>query len=477
MQIILFINACALCAGVYLGFSVFPSWRVWLVIIGLASVSIAAIFFSYRKNLFIASDLLIIVSFFLVGSLVGSQENIYVQRLQHYISSKKSTLTVAGVVDPQPATLHGQCFLSRPALVLGRAVLSLPFPVSVRYYTEKSVRIGEKYIFTGRLSSRIAPGIFVGRMTAREIDGPLPKTLRERGEGAMLVFRDTLRKKVAAHLSPVPNAFFSAFFFGNRESLGHELKRAFSRTGTYHILSISGLHLGIFYFFVLYALRILRLSYSARIICAVCVSGLYCLMTGNAIPTQRSLFAIVLFAATFFVKRRVHPLQTLGIILIVILLATPGVLFQLSFWLSFLSVFFIISGFAVIPFKQQPRPLEALFYTSLFAFLATAPLTVKYFNNLPILGVFINMLIVPLSSLILFTGVLSIVFLGLPLIASMMFLTLDFLIRISVLLVASSEKIASLSINGAFIPGYAIAFYYGAAIGGVCYWILKKPRV
>lgn len=407
------------------------------------------------------------------------KESVTLKMLEKKIAQAPVPLRLRGTVDfryyafKEGFNLYN---LSSPEIVSssGKAY-ALPMQVRVRRYSRQDLVMGENYEFVGRIKINGENTVPQALLFVRAENPPVIVPSGRLFLPALVKLQERLRGAVKQYVSPASYAFFSAFFFGRRELLTPALKQAFRNTGTYHILSISGLHIAAFYFFVFYLLKLLRIPYTLRLIAALVIVGLYCVMAGNSIPTQRSFLMIAVFVATFFVQRKIHPLQSLGIVFFLLLALYPWSLFDIGFWLSFLSVFFIIAGFQLLSRVQRtPTIVEALFYTSIFATLATAPLTAKLFSNIPLLGIFINMLVVPLSSLIVFCGMISMLSLLTPAISLYCFLTLDALIRGMIFLAAEAGKFSALRADWSGIPFWTILAYYGSIVGLVVWRVNKR---
>jgi competence protein ComEC len=241
-------------------------------------------------------------------------------------------------------------------------------------------------------------------------------TLRERVEGE-------IRSSGLKH-----SAMITALVTGARGDVSPELEEAFRRTGTTHILSISGLHVGVvawtFYVAMLSALR-----RSKRLMLAMNVKRLslalalgpvffYSALSGFSVSTERAAIMVAAFVAVQFMGRGRDMASAVALAALVILAKTPWALWEPSFQLSFSAV---IGMAAIVPalerlFERETDPLDAitpkgllgrvggrlgryagaLFLTSLAASLATAPITAFHFNGFSLSGLIANVAAVPL---------------------------------------------------------------------------------
>ncbi|NUQ60884.1 MAG: ComEC/Rec2 family competence protein [Pirellulales bacterium] len=140
------------------------------------------------------------------------------------------------------------------------------------------------------------------------------------------------------YIHPRRAALASALLLGIREELGDDRNDAFLETGTVHLLSISGLHVGI----VAGALLALfRLTPVPRRAIAAIVSGAtvaYTLVTGAEPPAVRAAVLVVVMCAGYAAGKRGLPFNSLAAAALVVLAINPAELFSVGAQLSFLSV-------------------------------------------------------------------------------------------------------------------------------------------
>jgi competence protein ComEC len=255
--------------------------------------------------------------------------------------------------------------------------------------------------------------------------------LREPGDLVMLSsneppdLRRRLRegmRRVLAPLDQVSQSLFKALILGDQGGITEEMRLAFSRTGTSHLLAISGLHLGMlaglgflaaFWLFRRFPWVLLRLnSVKAATVLAAAPMAAYAWIAGGSPATQRAEFMILAYLLLVLAGRPREVFSALALAGLVILATSPLLLFSLSFQLSFISVAALIY---VLPRRLSAPDLEllppgrvrkwgrkALFWTkgavltSLAASLATAPLVAASFHTVSVLGVLVNLAAIPL---------------------------------------------------------------------------------
>jgi competence protein ComEC len=214
-----------------------------------------------------------------------------------------------------------------------------------------------------------------------------------------------------------PRAVLKALLVGERNEIRGPLRDAFQRAGVVHILAISGLHIGIIatvcFFLLQKVLRLITplLWYSASDkVCALLTIIpviFYGLIAGMSPSTQRAVVMITLFLIAIIRCDEHDSLNTLFWAAFIILSLAPALLFSISFQLSFAAVFFILFGIRQFEYQQTPALYPNLFKRlqnrlisficiSLLAILGVLPLTMLYFNQIALVGIWTNLIIVPL---------------------------------------------------------------------------------
>ncbi len=287
--------------------------------------------------------------------------------------------------------------------------------------------------------------------------------------GFVYTVRRTLLNRMEAlyHDDRKSLAMLSAILVGEPALLEEDWKDDYRTTGAYHTLVISGLHLSVLAAFLHFTFRLLGIPIGWKIVLTIAAAWFYAVLTGCNTPVLRAATGLSLFlaAAWFFRARRL--LNILAAIAILFLLADPGQLFDPSFHLSFLAVA-MIGAFAVpliqgttAPHASGLRALDAagqdLHFTPAVAsfrlelrliaesisLVARAPFKLvsvglavflrllfhavelivvsaviqvglllpmlAYFQQAPLAGLFINPVVVPLTMMLVPTGLLAVV--------------------------------------------------------------------
>ncbi|NDV93319.1 ComEC family competence protein [Dysgonomonas sp. 521] len=205
-------------------------------------------------------------------------------------------------------------------------------------------------------------------------------------------------------------AILSALTLGYQNDLTDDLKQGFRTTGTVHVLSVSGLHVGIIYMMIASLLGFVRRSakyYWIKPLLTILLLWVYAFITGLPPSVVRASAMLSIFCASEIFGRKNFSIHALFIAAFFMLLVNPFSLFDIGFQLSFMSVLSILylqpKASALVKVKNKYiRNVWQMFTLSLVAQLATFPICLYYFGTFPTYFFVANLVIVPLVSLIMY---------------------------------------------------------------------------
>ncbi len=218
----------------------------------------------------------------------------------------------------------------------------------------------------------------------------------------------------------------NAMILGQRDDLSNDLMQAYSAAGAIHVLSVSGLHVGVIYAVLLWIFGFMKrkrkIGKIAFFFLIFSVLWFYAFVTGLSSPVLRSsvMFSIFLIAETF--NKNKDGYNTTALSAFVLLLYNPNFLFNVGFQLSYLAVF------GMIYFQPKLNPLWPIdkkkswlhwlgdrtwkvTTVAVAAQIATFPITIYYFHQFPNYFILANPVVILLSSIVLMYG-LGFVILG-----------------------------------------------------------------
>ncbi len=150
-------------------------------------------------------------------------------------------------------------------------------------------------------------------------------------------------------------ALADAMLIGENAFIERDLLADFQRTGTYHVLVVSGLKVSILALVTFWLLRRLRASDFTSGAIALLLTVAYAVLTGVGAPVWRATLMLALYFCTRLLYRRKSVLNAIGIAALILLLMDPRSLFGASFQLSFLCVLIITAiGTPILERTTQP---------------------------------------------------------------------------------------------------------------------------
>lgn len=199
---------------------------------------------------------------------------------------------------------------------------------------------------------------------------------------------------------PESVALMQALTLGDKSGIDRELRSDYNRTGTAHMLAVSGLHVGIIFMVLSYLLGWIKLFPRGLVIyccVVVCLLWGYAAITGFSPSVMRAVLMFTLYQGGVMLSRSSNNLNTLLAAGLILLVLNPNYLYDIGFQLSFVAMFGIVLYY---------RPIAGLWDSwvwrlvavTLAAQIAVLPLSCYYFGNIPLVGVFANLalwLVVP----------------------------------------------------------------------------------
>jgi ComEC/Rec2-related protein len=191
-----------------------------------------------------------------------------------------------------------------------------------------------------------------------------------------------------------------AMLFGDRSTLDGDLSANFSLTGIAHILTVSGLHVGIMVGLLMALLKLCRVGRKAQIPIITAVLLFYCYLCAFRYPILRASIMFLVFAIRRLFLKSNDMLSSISLAAIIILVLFPYSLFSLSFQSSFACVI-CIALFMLPVSKFFNRHLKVKWLSDGLAMycvatMAFTPFMIKYFGFVSLVGVITNVIFLPL---------------------------------------------------------------------------------
>ncbi len=269
----------------------------------------------------------------------------------------------------------------------------------------------------------IAEGVYLeGRVNPHEVPMHLGRPEEPTILGRLYDFRGRMLEGASAHVIGPNLGVLQAITLGERSLLDENTKQDFVRSGTFHVLAISGLNVSMVAAILYYLLRILRFPLRARAGLTIVWVACYAVLAGGGASVVRAAIMTTVFLAALILEREADLANTVALSALLILLWNPFQLLEPGFQLTFGATLGILILMEAFPLNHLTRPLRWLLtclLVSLAATLATLPILAHHFHRASWVGVLANVTIVPLSGAItalglLFAGLSIFDFPGLP---------------------------------------------------------------
>lgn len=316
--------------------------------------------------------------------------------------------------------------LQEPSHKNAQTWLYLPPKIQLSWYgANKIPKTGETWRFKIKLKPRHAslnPGgfdyetyLFQKGIVARGYVLNKTEAAQRIEEGGIWQYRYWL----AQHLKPLfeasPfNGVYQALIYGDKSQLSEDDWALFQKTGTIHLMAISGLHIGIvaalgFGIFALMWKVIVRVGIWQWVILtpkpifssvgAILLATLYMAMAGFSIPTQRAWLMVVVVLLFLFIRRKFQPWSALALSAFLIVLFDPRSVLSHGFWLSFMAVA-LIFGVLRLPSIKDASNWQKMIAIQLALTIGLMPLLVSYYHQIALASFLANLIAVPFVSLI-----------------------------------------------------------------------------
>jgi len=205
-------------------------------------------------------------------------------------------------------------------------------------------------------------------------------------------------------------AVLAALTLGYTDALDPDLRKSYSATGAMHILSVSGLHVGVVYLVLAFLLGFMNKNQQQKVFKTILITlllWLYAFLTGLSPSVMRATLMFTFVAVALSFERKSQIYNTIFMSAFVMLIFNPHFLFDVGFQLSYSAVLSIIFFQPVVSVMYRAnnkisRFIWDLFSVSIAAQLGTAPFTLYYFHQFPNYFLLTNLVAIPLSTIVIY---------------------------------------------------------------------------
>ncbi|GHV28762.1 hypothetical protein FACS189481_0060 [Clostridia bacterium] len=191
-----------------------------------------------------------------------------------------------------------------------------------------------------------------------------------------------------------------AIILGDKSGLSQDCKNTFKRSGIYHILAVSGLHMSIVTQLICLILSKLRCNQKVSAGCAIAGSLLFVLVVGPAPSVVRCAVMTIIYLLGKIIDREADSLNSLGLGLLPLLILNPYSVFDVGLQLSFLSTWGIIVLGAHLAKQMEtwkwPKFFRESLSISFAATGATLPIMALKFGEISLIAPLTNLILMPI---------------------------------------------------------------------------------
>lgn len=229
-----------------------------------------------------------------------------------------------------------------------------------------------------------------------------------------------------------------ALLLGQKHDMSPVIMKEYQAAGAVHILAVSGLHVGIIMYFLLFLLKPMPNTKRAnwiKVILIILTLWAFALLAGLSPSIVRSATMFSFLTVGMNIKRTVNIYHTLLVSMLLILLISPSFIYDIGFQLSYLAVFFILLLQPILKSIWKPKNKILNYFwdiitVSTAAQIGVMPLSIYYFHQFPGLFFLTNMIVLPLLSVIMAIGILVLVLSVIGTVPHFLVQILDLLLKI-----------------------------------------------
>lgn len=282
----------------------------------------------------------------------------------------------------------------------------------VRDYTKyKKIKVGSEIKLTGKFKD-------LNKMSYESFD--YGRYLRSMGYKGLIYLKDysivgnnlmyeyiykakSYISNTIRYLYKTNSDFINSMMLGQKDDLSQNEKLMFTRTGTSHIIAISGLHTGILSGLIIFMMGKINKIY--KLIVLSTMMFIYSAMVGNSPSIIRAIMFMISLYLSFFLDRKMDKISTLSFIGILFVINNPYIIYNISFQLSFLATLSIIYFYGYINNKLNIKIISL----TLSANILTIPIIYYNFEGIPLVSILGNIIIVPFIGIIIYLAILSLI--------------------------------------------------------------------
>lgn len=233
--------------------------------------------------------------------------------------------------------------------------------------------------------------------------------------GFIFRLRENLLQNLKEHgFSGDEFSLASAILLGKDNTMDPRLRSGFSTAGAMHILCVSGLHVGVIFLILDQLLRFLNKRKKGpwiKAVVLILMIWFYAALTGLEPSVLRASTMVSFVIIGRAIQRPTSVYNSLSASAFLLLVINPLIITQIGFQLSYLAVLSIVSFQPLLYKLWLPNNIVldniwGIITVSIAAQIGTFPLAIYYFHIFPVYFLLTNLIVIPLSSFIIYSGFL-----------------------------------------------------------------------
>lgn len=393
---------------------------IYFVIMSLILAILSALL--YTKN--IMSHIFLYLALILFGAAYYQNYNILPENhIANFTSEESKKVLIRGIIIDDPVTKRAFYGKEKISLIVKTNLLrednkdyGVTGLVRLDIYTDRegaNINFGDEIIAEGLLARPKAlknPGLFdysnylkikniyaLFTVNGADLVRVIKSGQASRIQREAYFLRRRINDSITRYVDSRYSGFLKAILTGERSDLDTSVTDDFVKTGTVHVIAISGLNIALIAGIFIFIFRIFGIRKKLNIILTSAALIFYCFVAGANPPVVRATIMFVMASLGYIIDRESDILNSMAMAAFIILLGNPNELFDPSFQLSFASIFGIVLFSPRIEslFSLKPNYFIKGVAVSIAAIIAVMPIVGRYFNIISPIAVIANLVIVP----------------------------------------------------------------------------------
>ena len=209
--------------------------------------------------------------------------------------------------------------------------------------------------------------------------------------------KNSIKSKIETYKSA---DYLNTFILGDSKNIDEKVINSYRNNGISHILAISGMHITLLATAMLFLLNKLFTRKIINYFIVIIILSLYVFLTSFSPSVVRATTLFIILTVKQFLNLKINTIYILIFICSLFLFYNPFVIYNIGFLLTFIISFYLILFSKYL--KNYQNYFHKTFIVSLISFLTSAPIIINNYHALNFLSPVINIIFVPIISLIIY---------------------------------------------------------------------------